>query len=316
MASKRHGFSMLSNDRDSSTDGEMRLEDSESGKRKRYLVKESEPEDPVCNKPLTRRDYICLGIGGAVLVTALVVFLIIGLTVNANASLAGKPWKQVRLPLSILPQIYTIHLEPDVDNFVVTGTVSISALVNTSTRFIVFHSKDMSLDNVTVTRDRQDLPVKQVFNFSENDFSIIELTERLAEGQTIEFSMHFNYTLRDDLVGFYRSSYHTQDGKTHHLATTQFEPTDARRAFPCFDEPAMKANFTISITHRADYTAVSNMPVLRMASASGGRTTTMFQTSYKMSTYLVAFVVSDFKCSVANITSSGVKVGVAINNLS
>ena len=315
MASKRQGFNRLSDNGASSSDREMQIDDYESGKQKRYLVKDShdpDSEEAVCYKPLTRREYACLGIGVAVLVAAVFVFLIIGLSVRGGPS--TQPWEQVRLPRSILPQLYTIHLEPDFDSFIVKGSVSIMSLVNSSTSVIVFHSKDMNISDVVVTRDDAKLSMKRVFNHSENDFVVIELSDQLIKGQTVTISMNYNYTLRKDLIGFYRSSYVAQDGQKRYLATTQFEPTDARRAFPCFDEPAMKANFSISLTHRSDYTAVSNMPVDTVTSADSSRSRTTFQTSYKMSTYLVAFVVSDFNCSAPSTTSSGVKVGVTLNN--
>lgn len=79
------------------------------------------------------------------------------------------------------------------------------------------------------------------------------------------------------------------------LATTKFEPTDARKALPCFDEPAMKATFSTVIVHDKDYKALSNMPVVKKQTLSNGRIESHFKKSVPMSTYLLAFIVCDFK---------------------
>ena len=79
------------------------------------------------------------------------------------------------------------------------------------------------------------------------------------------------------------------------LATTKFEPTDARKALPCFDEPEMKATFSTVIVHDKDYTALSNMPEERTENLPNGRVASHFMKSVPMSTYLLAFIVCDFK---------------------
>ena len=93
----------------------------------------------------------------------------------------------------------------------------------------------------------------------------------------------------------------TQEWPTHffsvfrRLATTKFEPTDARKALPCFDEPAMKATFSTVIVHDKDYKALSNMPVVKKQTLANGRIESHFKKSVPMSTYLLAFIVCDFK---------------------
>ena len=91
------------------------------------------------------------------------------------------------------------------------------------------------------------------------------------------------------------------------MATSHFEPTDARTAFPCLDEPSFKAKFHIKIIHSAEYTALSNMPVKDTRDVGNGRVEDSFQVSVSMSTYLVAFAIVDFKFKEAK-TDSGVKV--------
>jgi len=119
----------------------------------------------------------------------------------------------------------------------------------------------------------------------------------------------FQGTLNDHLAGFYRSKY-VVDGQVRYLATTQFEATDARRAFPCWDEPALKATFDISLTVPSHLVAVSNMPVVQSTlHPSTGLRDVVFGRTPVMSTYLVAFVVGEFD-NVAALTEEGVEVRV------
>ena len=317
MASKRQAFDRLEEDRgNSTTDGEMRLDDFESGKRRRYVVKtgDEDSDEIVCNKKLTSRDYICLGVGVVVLVIAVGLFIVIGVALQPKAA-QGPIWEQVRLPRTIVPDSYNIYLDTNLPSLEVSGNVTMTATVNGTTKYVIFHSKDMSVRDISVQVGSRTLGINRVFNYSKNDFMIVELSESLNDGETVVTTMKYNYTLREDLIGFYKSSY-TMNGQEHMLATTQFEPTDARRAFPCFDEPALKANFTISISHPSEYMAVSNMPPTGPATKDGNKMRTTFDTSYRMSSYLVAFVVSDFQCNPPDTTASGVKVGGALNNCS
>ena len=90
---------------------------------------------------------------------------------------------------------------------------------------------------------------------------VFQLDEKLKIGK-VTLHVVFSGFLNDYLQGFYRSKY-TVDGVEKYMATTQFESTDARMAFPCWDEPAVKARFRISLTTPLNYTAVSNMPVIK-----------------------------------------------------
>ena len=85
-------------------------------------------------------------------------------------------------------------------------------------------------------------------------------------------TIDFDGVMTDNLRGFYRSKYTTLGNETEWMALTQFEPLDARRAFPCFDEPWMKAKFTVTITAPADYTALANTPVLQQETTEDGMT--------------------------------------------
>ncbi|XP_015790545.1 aminopeptidase N [Tetranychus urticae] len=129
----------------------------------------------------------------------------------------------------------------------------------------------------------------------DNDFFIIYLNNQLVAGNSYSLSIKFLGNLNKDLAGFYRSSYNdTNTNQKRWIATTQFEPTDARRAFPCFDEPALKSIFNITLVHLSNLTALSNMPVMETIHR-GEWTETRFSPSVNMSTYLLGFVVGNLE---------------------
>ena len=99
--------------------------------------------------------------------------------------------------------------------------------------------------------------------------------------------------LNDRLRGFYRSQYTDIDGNERYMATTQFESTDARRAFPCWDEPSMKAKIELTLVVPAELTGVSNMPVVSEESVGPDKRSVRFGESPIMSTYLLVIVVGD-----------------------
>jgi aminopeptidase 2 len=125
--------------------------------------------------------------------------------------------------------------------------------------------------------------------------------------------MTFTGQLNDKMAGFYRSTYKNADGSEGVLATTQLEATDARRAFPCFDEPALKAEFTITLIADKKLTCLSNMDVASEAeiqSEINGSTKKVvkFNRSPKMSTYLVAFIVGELNYIETNEFRQPVRV--------
>lgn len=114
----------------------------------------------------------------------------------------------------------------------------------------------------------------------------------LAKGSKAQLEIKFTGILNDKMAGFYRSSFKRDDGSSGILATSQMEPTDARRAFPCFDEPSLKANFTVTLVADKKYTCLSNMDVAKEVD-QGTKKAVHFNTSPLMSTYLIAFIVGE-----------------------
>jgi aminopeptidase 2 len=126
----------------------------------------------------------------------------------------------------------------------------------------------------------------------------IDFDTAIPRGTKAQLEIKFTGQLNDKMAGFYRSTYKNPDGSDGILAVTQMEPTDARRAFPCFDEPALKAAFTVTLIADKNLTCLSNMDVAsetKVRSALTGTTkkAVRFNVSPLMSTYLVAFVVGE-----------------------
>ena len=118
----------------------------------------------------------------------------------------------------------------------------------------------------------------------------------------VQFSSESNcnsFRLDNGILGFYKSVYTDEEGRSHKMATSKFQPTYARRAFPCFDEPSFKSNFTTTLVKPSgsNYVALSNMPVSSsiVDQPSPGLTEVSFETTVPMVTYLAIFIVSDFE---------------------
>ena len=136
-----------------------------------------------------------------------------------------------RLPKSTYPNRYEIELDVDLDNFSYTGAQKVDLNVVEATNNIVLNSVGIEVTKAKIQTTKQDIPLK--VNYIEEDEKIVfESQETLSEG-VYELYLEFNSEITDDLKGFYKSSYISEDGEKKWIATTQFEPTAARSAFPC-----------------------------------------------------------------------------------
>ena len=212
-----------------------------------------------------KKEAIAAAIGFAIVLVAILLFIVIAVATSesqrSGTSLkdSGSPWLNKRLPTSTVPVLYTIQLQVDLQALSVTGMSLIDVMVGTATQHLIVHAKDMSISVNSVKQNDNSIPIQKTFQYVPNDYYrlyVIELSQEVT-GRVL-VGLNYNYSLSSDLSGFYNSSYVLFSGEKR--TYTQFEPTDARKAFPCFDEPDMKANFTISIVHDSKLRAVSNMP--------------------------------------------------------
>ncbi|KFM56599.1 Aminopeptidase N, partial [Stegodyphus mimosarum] len=215
-----------------------------------------------------------------------------------NKEVARKELPYVLLPKSIIPEHYDVELQPFIlpGNFTFNGKVRVQIRVLEETDNVTLHINNITVNEASIRLSGVDAPgIAKTSEDLERQFYILHLKGKLRTGQSYEVYMEFLGCLNDQLAGFYRSSYKDEEGQTRWLATTQFQATDARRAFPCFDEPALKATFNITIVHWANMTSLSNMPIYKTERRDNIWTADYFETTVRMSTYLLAFIVSDFK---------------------
>uniref|UniRef100_A0A8C5HZ12 Aminopeptidase n=1 Tax=Gouania willdenowi TaxID=441366 RepID=A0A8C5HZ12_GOUWI len=218
------------------------------------------------------------------------------------------PWDSMRLPKTITPVHYDLSIHPNLTSLDFTGVVSIELDVHEDTSVVILHAKQLQISNVLLVTPEGTKPL-QVLEYPPSHQLALLSDSALKKGVKYEVQLEFAANLSESFHGFYRSSYHTTSGELRTVASTQFEATYARGAFPCFDEPAFKANYTLRIIREPRHITISNMPKVKTVEVQGGLLEDHFDTTVKMSTYLVAYIVSDF-LSVSKITKHGVKISV------
>ena len=198
----------------------------------------------------------------------------------------------VVLPENVRPVHYQITLQPYMDKFTFDGLEVIDIEVKEATSEIVLNAAEMKVSAGMVIKDGRWIRASAITQDDETETVTVAFPETIEAGPA-QLDLRFVGELNDKLRGFYRSQYVNPEGEVSYLATTQFEATDARRAFPCWDEPACKATFQLTLNIPADMVAVSNTPILEQAGLDAGFKSVMFHRTPIMSTYLMAFIVGD-----------------------
>ncbi len=223
-----------------------------------------------------------------------------------NKNKPKKSSSNVRLSKNIIPLEYEIGLKPDLENFTFSGVETIYLSILSNTKSITLHSKEIEIDTADVLIGKEKIFAK--ISYDEKSETATFLFPKIIPTGKIKLSLVFKGILNDKMRGFYRSSYMIKD-KEAFMATTQFEATDARRAFPCFDEPAHKAVFHISLIVPKGKTAISNTLPVSMIEHEAGYDILKFSPTPKMSTYLLAFIIGDFEY-IEKKAKNGVRVRI------
>jgi len=210
--------------------------------------------------------------------------------------------RNFRLSKDVLPSRYELRFELEFDTWTSTGRERITLRTSRPTREIVLHALDLDIQNASL-----DGAVAQRTTFDvEAQTATLRFEREIPAGEhTLEIS--WTGGIRESLRGLYRSL----RGEERYAAT-QFEAADARRAFPCFDEPEFKAHFSVELIHPAGNAAIANMPITSQEPVDERRTRTVFRETPKISTYLVAFTVGPYEFTEVATTPSGIPVRVCL----
>lgn len=214
--------------------------------------------------------------------------------------------ERIMLPRDVRPKKYRLTLSPDLSQYLFTGREEIDIEVLEPAARIVLHAADLRVESAEVRQNGAKMDANRIILDEKKETVQLEFPRTLQRGPA-ELRIAFNGKLNDQMRGFYRSLY-TVNGETRVMAVTQFEATDARRAFPCWDEPAIKATFEVTLEIPPDRIAISNMPPVETRTHQGKKVV-RFAESPIMSTYLLAFIVGDFDF-VEGKTNEGIQVRV------
>ncbi len=211
-----------------------------------------------------------------------------------------EPKSEFRLPSNVKPSRYELTLRPDLEHFKVAGHVLIELAVRAPTDCIVLNAVDLGfLETYAESADGTRLNGRVLVDEA-SELAKIFFDGILGCGKW-KLSINFQGVLLEKLKGFYRSTWADNKGETHVVASTHFEPTHARRAFPCFDEPDFKATFKIFLEVDERLTALSNgkeLNVTQFTDEQGAKKKRVeFAETMLLSTYLVAFAIGEFVSS-------------------
>lgn len=191
------------------------------------------------------------------------------------------------------PIHYNIHLEPNLETFVFQGTVTIDIDLETPTSQIVVNAKNLDIPVCKYGSGNSLENAPFIMDKKKEEITITLPTDTAQEGRKILY-FEFSGELNDMLLGFYRSKY-VVDGQTKYAATTQFEEREARAAFPCFDEPALKATFDIEYLIENHLSGVANTAISEEIPTENGKKLVKFDRTPIMSTYLLYFGIGEFE---------------------
>ena len=221
----------------------------------------------------------------------------------------------VVLPDNVRPIHYDLTLTPNFGDFTFAGEVDVTVSMEPGTTEIMLNCSEIEIHSAAISwtdaRGAQEQAATNIAYDADAETATISIPGIPADGLVGDPHLRMSFTgeLNDKLRGFYRSQYTNPEGETAYLATTQFEATDARRSLPCWDEPAAKATFQVTLNVPEEMEAVSNTPIIEETRSGDGLKTLLFDKTPVMSTYLLAYVIGDLT-HIEKEAADGTVVGI------
>ena len=200
-----------------------------------------------------------------------------------------------RLPRHARPRHYELELRPDLDAARFEGREVVTVDVTEPAPTLVLNAADLDVTAARLEAPGGPAREPEIRLVPDEQQLVLDFGTDLAPGEGYRLTLEFTGTLNDQLRGFYRSTFRDGDGRERVIATTQFEASDARRAFPCWDEPDFKATFGVTLVVDDGLTGLSNGALVATGRRDDGRLELRFADTMRMSTYLVAFVVGPYQ---------------------
>ena len=204
---------------------------------------------------------------------------------------------------NVIPENYKLTIDSDIKTFKFNGNVIISVDIKKPTRRITLNSKLLKINKALIISKGKDYAAK--VKVDKKDETLLLSFEKAVRGSA-KITIDFNGSNNDEMYGLYKSKY-SYKGKDGYILSTQFESTDARSAFPCFDEPEFKATFDLALVIDKGLAAVSNMPI-KSESKAGSKKKVTFDTTLKMSTYLLYMGIGKFEFLEGKLGKRSVRV--------
>jgi aminopeptidase N len=196
-----------------------------------------------------------------------------------------------RLPKTVVPRHYAIRLEPDLDKFITRGSMTVDLEVRQPVAEIVLNALDLDVTRASLVADRE-TPL-EINQNPDKQLVTLKLPAPIGPGRC-RLALEFTGRLTEHAQGLFYVRYAAPSGKKIMLAT-QMEPADARRMFPCWDEPVFRATYDLTVVVPQKHLAVSNMPVESETNLSNGLKEVKFMRTPPMASYLVVLVSGELE---------------------